>query len=287
VQSDLVWSITNKVCIVTGANQGIGKATALGLAEQGATVAMVVRNRDSGEQARRDILEQTRNDRVQVHVADLASQAQIRKLAEQLRTSYPAIHVLINNAGVITQDREVTEDGIERQFAVNHLAYFLLTHSLLTQLKDSAPSRIINVASNSHHGSKINFDDLYGDKKYHRVSAYGQSKLANIMFTYELARRLNGTGVTVNALNPGVVNTLIYENYLGNFRFAKLITRPFTASPEKGARTSLFLATSPKVEGVSCKYFANERETRSSKESYNPETAGRLWDITAKLTGLQ
>jgi NAD(P)-dependent dehydrogenase (short-subunit alcohol dehydrogenase family) len=283
----LTWSVSNKVCVVTGANQGIGKATALGLAEQDATVAMVVRNRDAGERACHDIIEQTGNNRVQLHVADLASQVQIRNLAEDLKSTYAAIHVLINNAGIITQRRELTEDGIERQFAVNHLAYFLLTHLLLPQLKGSAPSRIINVASSSHHGSEINFDDLYGEKKYHRVAAYGQSKLANIMFTYELARRLDGTGVTVNALNPGVVNTLIYENYLGNFKFAKLVTRPFTASPEKGARTPLFLAASPKVEGITGRYFASEMETRSSAESYDRDAAARLWEVSEELTGLK
>jgi NAD(P)-dependent dehydrogenase (short-subunit alcohol dehydrogenase family) len=283
----MTWTLQDRVCVITGANRGIGKATALDLARQGARVAMVARNRQSGEEARKEIIGASGNREVQLHIADLASQRSIRQLAENLLATNREINVLINNAGVITQDRQLTEDGIERQFAVNHLAYFLLTNLLLERLKESAPSRIVNVASNAHHGASIDFNDINAESGYHRLRAYGQSKLANIMFTYELARRLEDTGVTVNALHPGVVNTGIYENFLGRFDFTRPLLRPFMKSTEKGARTPVYLASAPEVERISGKYFVDKKESRSSKQSYDREAQEHLWELSEQMTGLQ
>lgn len=275
--------ITGKTCIVTGANTGIGKTTALGLAKMGATVVMVCRSRERGETALAEITRESGNDSVALLLADLSSQAQIRHLAEEFKSKHTALHILVNNAGIIPKNRTVTEDGLETQFAVNHLAYFLLTNLLLDVLKASAPSRIINVSSQVH-GASIPFDDLQSERSYSPTRVYEWTKLANVLFTYELARRLEGTGVTVNCLHPGTVATNMLSDYMpSGLRFiAKLIG----ASPEEGAQTSLYVATSPDVEGVSGKYFVHDRAVRSSKTSYDKTVASRLWQVSAEMTGL-
>jgi NAD(P)-dependent dehydrogenase (short-subunit alcohol dehydrogenase family) len=270
-----------KVCLVTGSNSGIGKETALGLARLGATVVMVCRDQSKGAAAQAEIKTQSGNPSVDLLIADLSSQQSIRQLAREITERYPQVHVLVNNAGVSPSQRALTSDGIEKTFAVNHLAPFLLTNLLLERLKASAPARVVTVASSGQ--SAINFDDLQGEKHYSMLGAYGQSKLANILFTYELARRLEGTGVTANCLHPGVVSTNLAREFNPLFR---AMARLFFISPAKGAQTSIYLASSPEVEGVSGKYFTKKREIPSSKESHDTASARRLWQISEQLTQL-
>lgn len=273
-----------KICMVTGANAGIGRATALGLAKMGATVVMVCRSRERGEAALAEITRESGNNSVVLLLADLSSQTAIRDLAAEFTTSFPGLHVLINNAGIIPKGRTVTEDGLEAQFATNHLACFLLTNLLLDTLKASAPARIINVSSKVHEGAFLNFNDLLSERSYRPSHVYAWTKLANVLFTYELARRLEATRVTANCLHPGAVATNLLADYLPNT--LRFMTKIIGVSAEKGARTSLYLATSPEVEGVSGKYFVNQQPVPSSKVSYDRTAARRLWEASAKLTGL-
>ena len=275
-----------KVCLVTGGSSGIGKATALGLANMGATVIVVGRDRSRGEAAVTEIKQKSNNDAVDLMLADLSSQASIRRLAEDFKDRYQQLHVLINNAGVFTSKHTVTVDGIETTFAVNHLAPFLLTNLLLDVLKASAPARIINITSSGERSGTINFDNLQGEGRYSGFQAYNQSKLAMILFTYELARKLEGTGVTVNCVHPGVVVTNLGRGSSGAFGLLLRLMRPFFSSPEKGAETPIYLASSPEVEGVSGKYFAKKAEAKSSERSYDTVTARRLWQVSAELTKL-
>jgi NAD(P)-dependent dehydrogenase (short-subunit alcohol dehydrogenase family) len=275
-----------KVCLITGATSGIGKATAMGLADMGASVVMVGRDRDKGEAALAEIKEGSPNASVNLLLADLSSQEEIRSLADEFKEAYPRLDVLINNAGVIRSERVTTVDGIEMTFAVNHLAYFLLTNLLLDVLKASAPSRIVNVASGEQRNGTIDFDDLQGEKEYKTAKAYGQSKLATVLFTYELARRLEGTGVSVNCLHPGVVGTNLGSGVSGVFGFTVRALRPLMKSPEKGAETSIYLASSPEVEGLSGRYFVKKAESRSSGASHDERLARRLWEVSAELAHL-
>lgn len=277
-----------KICMVTGANSGVGKYTALGLAKMGASVVMVCRDKGRGEAAQKEIIEASQNKNVELMLCDLSSQKAIRGLAESFKKEYKNLHVLVNNAGLMLGKRVLTEDRYEYTFAVNHLAYFLLTHLLLDMLKESAPSRIVNVSSMGHRFASIYFDDLQCEKKYSDMRAYNQSKLANIMFTYELARRLDGTGVTANCLHPGGVATNFGNDSSPIFRFLLSVGKKtfFFISPEKGAQTSVYLASSPDVEGVSGKYFDNCREKNSSRRSYNVDAQKRLWSISAELTSI-
>ena len=278
-------SMTGRVCVVTGPTRGIGRATAEGLARLNATVVLVSRGLEDGQRVSREIAAVARS-KPDIVPADLSSQASIRHAAEELRRRYPAIHVLINNAGIITRKREVTVDGIEKQFAVNHLAYFLLTRLLLDSLRAGVPSRVINVSSGVHGGATLDFEDLQGERSYRANRAYGQSKLANILFTYELARRVNGTGITANCLHPGVIGTKLLADYMGAPVGAGAVARTFGATPERGAATSIYLASSPEVEGVTGQYFEDKRARRSSRESYDEAAARRLWEISERLTGL-
>jgi NAD(P)-dependent dehydrogenase (short-subunit alcohol dehydrogenase family) len=275
--------MTGRICVVTGANRGIGRATAEGLARLGAKVILVCRSKTDGESVAQEIGVES-SVPPEVVTADLSSQASIRQAAADLQGRYPRLHVLINNAGVIPRRREVTVDGLEMQLAVNHLAYFLLTNLLLLQLKAGAPSRIINVSSGAHTHAGIVFDDLQAERSYDPKQVYSQSKLANILFTYELARRLQGTRVTANCLNPGVVATRMLADYMGAASEAGLGST-FGASPEEGAETSIYLASSPEVEGVTGKYFERRQARRSSRESYDEAPARRLWEISERLTG--
>ncbi|HZF57600.1 MAG TPA: SDR family oxidoreductase [Rubrobacter sp.] len=275
-----------KVCLITGATSGIGKATAMGLASMGASVVIVGRDRDRGEAVMADIKEKSANASVDLMLADLSSQEEIRRLAHEIREAYPRLDVLINNAGVIRSERITTADGIETTFAVNHLAYSLLTNLLLDVLKASAPSRIVNVASGEQRNGTIDFDDLQGEKGYKGAKAYSQSKLANVLFTHELARRLEGTGVTANCLHPGVVGTNLGSGVSGAFGFVVRALTPLMKSPEKGAETSIYLASSPEVEGLSGGYFVKKAEARSSDASYDERIARRLWEASAELTNL-
>ncbi|MHA2049408.1 MAG: SDR family oxidoreductase [Promethearchaeota archaeon] len=277
-------SLENKVCIITGANSGIGKATALGLAKMNATVVMLCRNKDTGVIAKEEIINESGNKNIDLLVCDLSSQEQIRKFAEEFKQKYQRLDVLINNAGVMAAKRNLCVDGFEMNFAVNHLAPFLLTNLLLDVLEKSAPSRIVNVSSAAHRMAKIDFDDLQCENKKHRLfKVYGNSKLAFMLFSYELSRRLEGTGVTVNTVHPGMINTnLGREMSKFNRAFGKLIFK----SPEKGAETSIYLASSPEVEGITGKYYIKKQQRQSSEASYNLEDAKNLWEISAELTNL-
>jgi len=281
-------SMQGKVCIVTGANSGIGKATALGLAQMGATVVMVCRNKVKGEEAQNEIKKKSGNDAIDLILADLASQTSIRQLAENIQQHYQQLHVLINNAGVVNLTRRETSDGFEMMFAVNYLAPFLLTNLLLEKLKASVPARIINVSSESHQAGYIEMEDLQSEKQYKFMRSYGQSKLALVLFTYELARRLQGTEVTANCLHPGFVATNIGQNDVGSFSrsIIKLIFSRLGISPEEGAKTSIYLASSPEIEGVTGKYFAKSIPVRSAPISYDETLQGQLWDESVKLVNL-
>ena len=274
--------MTGRVCVITGANRGIGRATAEGLARLGAKVILVCRSKEDGEAVAR-VIGAKYPVIPDVVTADLSSQGSIRQAAADLQARYPHLHVLINNAGVIPRRREVTVDGLEMQFAVNHLAYFLLTNLLLPQLKAGSPSRIINVSSGAHTHASIDFDDLQAEQGYEPKQVYSRSKLANILFTYELARRLRGTRVTANSLNPGVVATRMLDDYMGLTSGAGLVST-FGAKPEEGAETSIYLASSPEVEGVTGMYFERKQARRSSRESYDEAPARRLWEISERLT---
>lgn len=245
----------------------------------GATVVMVCRSRERGEAAQAAISADSGNPAVDLLLADLSRQGDIRRLAEAFKAKYQHLHVLVNNAGGTFYTRSVTEDGLENTFAFNHLAYFLLTQLLLDVLKASAPARIVNVSTRLFNSTKINFADLQSEKKYSGLQAYSQSKLANILFTYELARRLAGTGVTANVLWPGIFKSNFGRNTPGVpllFRILGPLVWPFLTSPEKAAETPLYLATSPEVEGVSGKYFANKKGIKSPAQSYDEAVARRL-----------
>jgi retinol dehydrogenase 12 len=265
-----------KICLVTGATDGIGKVTAHELAQAGATVIGVGRNPAKIEAVTAEI--GNTPGTLEFMVADLSSQAEVRALADEFKRKYNQLHVLINNAGALFTNYRETVDGIEMTFALNHLAYFLLTNLLLDTITASTPVRIINVASNAHEGYTIDFDDLGHRRQYGGWTTYGASKLANIMFTYELARRLEGTEVMVNAMHPGFVNT--------NFQQAARLDMRGPLTPEEGADTLIWLATSKDVEGITGKYFVRRRDTRSSDVSYDKVVATRLWEVSADMTGL-
>ena len=275
--------MNGKICLITGANAGIGKVTALALARKGATVVMVCRDRTRGEAACADIKQLSGNPNVELLLADLSSQAQIRTLAAEFKSRHERLDVLLNNAGLYMATRTLTADSIETTFAVNHLAYFLLTHLLLDVLKQSAPARIINVSSGAHKRGKIDFNNLQGEQSYSGVYAYSNSKLANILFTRELARRLAGTNVTANCLHPGVVATHIFHS---TPKVIDWLVQMFAMSPENGAQTSIYLASSPEVAGVSGKYFYQQQEKMPRPAALDDEVAGRLWTVSAQLTGL-
>jgi NAD(P)-dependent dehydrogenase (short-subunit alcohol dehydrogenase family) len=273
--------------MVTGANSGIGKATALGLAQMGAVVVLVSRDRARGEEAQNEIKAKSGNDAIDLLLADLSSQQSIRQLVEDFKQRYTQLHVLINNAGVFALTRRETLDGLERTFAVNVLAPFLLTNLLLDVIKASAPARIVNVSSDQQATNYLKLEDLQSEKRYRPMRAYSQSKLAVVLFTYELARRLEGTGVTANCLHPGFVATNIAQRDLPlPARLATKLIFRFGTNPEKGAETSLYLATSPDLEGVTGKYFEKSVPRKSAPLSYDKSLQQQLWKACAELTGL-
>ena len=273
-----------KICIITGANSGIGKATAIGLAMMNATIVMMCRSKERGEEVQKEIIELTGNKKVDLLLCDLSSQESIRKFVSEFKSKYQNLHILINNAGVMLSKRVISVDGFEMNFAVNYLASFLLTNLLLDVLKKSAPSRIINVSSAAHRMAKMDFDDLQSEKrKYRLFKIYGISKLALMLFSYELNRRLEGTSVTVNTVHPGVVNTNLGQDQSS---FSKGFAKLFFKKPEKGAETSIYLASSQEVEGITGKYFAKKQQKQSSEESYNEDYAKRLWELSTDMTQL-
>jgi NAD(P)-dependent dehydrogenase (short-subunit alcohol dehydrogenase family) len=274
-----------KTCLITGATSGIGRATATALAGMGASLVLVARDRARGEETAAEIARRTGNRDVTLLLGDLSAQADVRRVAAQFLASERPLHVLINNAGVVNVRRTVTVDGIETTFAVNHLASFLLTNLLLARLISSAPARIVNVSSDAHKFGALDFNDLASTRRYRAMRVYGQSKLANILFTNELARRLAGSGVTANSLHPGAVGTRLGKNNGAWARVLIALLRPFFRTPADGAATSVYLAASPAVEGVTGTYFTRQREHRTSAAARDTDAARRLWDISARMTG--
>ena len=278
--------MAGRTVLITGATSGIGRATALGLARMGAHLAITGRDRVRTEDAAREI-RAAGDGRVDLFIADMSSRSEVRELAEQVLQSLPRIHVLINNVGGYWDSRHVTADGLERTFALNHLAPFLLTNQLLEKLKQSASGRVVTVSSNAQTTGRIDFNDLQGEKSYSGARAYSQSKLANVLFSYELARRLQDTSVTANALHPGVVSTSFgAEDPATVQRIFIPFLRPFMKSPAQGAATSIHLASAPELEQVTGQYFANSQLKKSSERSYDEATAARLWQVSADLVGL-
>ncbi len=284
-----------RYCVVTGASSGIGKEIALGLAKQGGSVIMVCRDAERGRETLAEIRQKSGSKSLELFLADLSSQHQIRRLAASVKLKYEELHVLVNNAGIVMDKRVMTEDGIEMTFAVNYLAYFMLTNLLINLLKAGAPSRVVNLSSMAHRSAKLDFADLQGEKRYNRDTAYAQSKLADIFFTYELGRRLEGTGVTANCVCPGGVASRLWENSnpLINYLF-----KTFTKGPDEGARLPVYLASSPEVEGLSGKYFQTREHLKfqhvktqgamckTSPVTYDVEAARKLWEVSEKLTGV-
>jgi NAD(P)-dependent dehydrogenase (short-subunit alcohol dehydrogenase family) len=282
-------SMSEKICIVTGANSGIGKETALGLAHTGARVVMVCRNAEKGEAAVEEIRRESGSSQVGLLIADMSSQASVRALAEQILQKYPRLDVLVNNAGGVAPARMLSPDGIEMTLATNHLGAALLTLLLLDLLKASAPARIINVSSEAQLSIRLDLSDLqFERRKYRGIAAYGQSKLLMNAFTFGLARRLAGTRVTANCLHPGMVATNIWNiNPLP--RIAKLIIavmKPFMLNSKKGAAVSLYLATSPEVTEVSGEYFVKCKPAKSNPLSRDPKVMAEIWQCTNKMTSL-
>jgi len=275
-----------RIAVVTGATSGIGKVTARELARQGFRVVLVARDAEKAARTASEIAVAAPGAKVETLLCDMTSQKQIRAAAEELKRRHDRIDVLVNNAGGVWVKREVTEDGLERTFAVDHLGYFLLTNLLLRELRRGAPSRVVNVASEAAKLGRIDFDDLQGERRYRGGLAYAQAKLANILFSSELARRVAGSGVTSNALHPGAVASGFALNNTGLVRFGMKLVRPFLIDEEKGARTSIYLASSPEVEGVTGEYFVKNRPKKPPRNGRDPEVARRLWDVSARLTGL-
>jgi NAD(P)-dependent dehydrogenase (short-subunit alcohol dehydrogenase family) len=266
-----------KTILITGSTDGIGKAAAIELAAMGHRVIVHGRNTERAQRAADDVRTQSGNATVETVVADFTSLREVRAMAADVVSRFPRLDVLINNAGVYMKDRVLTEDGFETTFQVNYLAHVLLTHLLLDLLKRSAPSRIINVSSMAHHNAKLSLDNLQGEKKYGAYGAYACSKLENILFTYELAERLEGTGVTVNCLHPGVIATKLLRAGFGGFGGSGV---------EKGAETIIFLATSPRCESVSGKYFVNKEITDSSLASHDRGLRKKLWELSMQFVGI-
>jgi retinol dehydrogenase-14 len=279
--------MAGKSVLVTGGTGGIGRATAIGLAALGARVGITGRDQARTEAAAADIRAGVGRPAVDVFAADMSAQAGVRRLAARVLDTYSRLDVLVNNVGGFWAHRHVTADGLERTFAVNHLAPFLLTSLLLDRLTASAPARIVTVSSGAHARGRIDFGDLQGERNYSGQRAYSQSKLANVMFTYELARRLQGTGVTATVLHPGVVRTSFgAEDQAAYFAAVIGVARLFMKTPAQGAATSIYLASSPEVGGITGQYYANRKPRTSSKASCDTTAAAQLWQASASLAGM-
>lgn len=276
-----------KLCLVTGASRGIGFYVVRGLASMGAFVVLASHHRERGEIARQKINAFTGKNSTDFMRVDLSSQEDIREFTQDFKERYDHLDVLVNNAGGFFLNRQESVDGIEMTFALNHLNYFMTTLLLMEPLLFARSAKIVNVASGSHRGEKMRFDDLQFENGYNAMAAYGQSKLANLLFTYELSRRLEATDVTVNALHPGFVNTFLgKQNGPLVHAFMNLIHFLFAKSPQEGAETPIYLASSPDVEGVTGKYFIDKEEMRSSSASYDEEAAEKLWKVSEEMCDL-
>ena len=279
--------MAGKSVLVTGGTGGIGKATAIGLAPLGARVGITGRDQARTAAAAAGIRAAAPNAAVDAFAADMSAQAGVRRLAAQVLDAYPRLDVLVNNVGGFWAHRHLTVDGMERTFALNHLAPFLLTSLLLDRLTASAPARVVTVSSAAHASGRIDFEDLQGERNYSGQRAYAQSKLANVMFTFELARRVDGTGVTATVLHPGVVRTSFgAEDQAAYFALMARVARLFMKTPAQGAVTPVYLASSPEVEGITGRYFANRRPKTASKAAYDTAAAARLRQVSAGLAGL-
>ncbi|HEY2516844.1 MAG TPA: SDR family oxidoreductase [Polyangiaceae bacterium] len=274
--------LSGKTILITGANQGIGKASALALGKMGAKLVLVCRSADKGREAVAD-LERGGVKGIELIVADMGKQADVRRAAAEFKAKHDRLDVLLNNAGVLCTSRRETVDGLEETFAINHMGYFLFTNLLLDVLKKSAPARIVNVASHAHKGAKVAWDDPQLKQGWSAIKAYGQSKLCNILFTRELSRRLEGTGVTANSLHPGVIGSGFGHTDGGFFAVLVSIAKPFMLTPEKGARTQVWLASSPEVQGITGKYFDKCKESTPSPEALDADAPARLWALSEKL----
>ena len=279
--------MTGRQVMVTGCTAGLGRAGAIKLAEMGADVSLVCRDRSKGEALRREIERRTRRDCASLLVGDLGSQKDIRAIAEAYLATDRPLHVLFNNAGVIMQRKTETLDGVETTFGVNHIGYFLLTLLLVERLQASAPARIVNTASDAHKssGGRLDFNNLRAEKKFSIMRAYGSSKLANILFTRELSRRLEGHGITVNAFHPGMVGSDFSKNNGLLARIVMNLLRPVSRSPLKGAETGIYLCASPEVEGKTGRYYYNCKEHQPAEQATNDEDARRLWELSEGWTG--
>jgi len=276
-----------KVCLITGATRGIGLEAAKALARMGATVVLVGRDPTRTQDALAEVRAAAPDAKVDSLLADFTSLQSVRKLAEDFKARYPRLDVLLNNAGLIMDRREETQDGFEATFGINHLAPFVLTNLLRDVLVASAPARVVTVSSDAHRAAKLDFDDLQAKRGYIPFRVYGNSKLANILFTKALAKRLEGTRVTANCLHPGVVATGFGHNAKGLFRHLVKLAAPFMLTAEKGARTSVYLASSPEVEGVTGEYFIKNRKAKPSRDARDEALAERLWQVSAELTGVK
>lgn len=276
-----------KICIVTGANSGIGKVTATELARRGATVVMACRSQARGAAAAVEVRQESGSDKVSVLACDLSSSASVRQFAAAFRRQFDRLDVLVNNAGMYFYDRQVTAEGLEMTFAVNHLGHFLLTNLLLDLLKAGAPSRVVTVSSGAHTMGRLDLDDLQNAKgRFRGFSVYSESKLCNVLFTYELARQLAGTGVTANCLHPGFVRTNFGRNNGKLSTVVSYLVSPFALNVQAGAQTSIYLATAPEVAEVSGQYFVKSQPARSSAASYDTALQRGLWAKSLVLAGL-
>jgi len=275
--------MNGKVCLVTGATDGIGKVSARVLAELGAKVIIVGRNPEKSAIVLAELRSISGNENIDLLMADLAVMQEVRDLAEQVISRYDRLDVLLNNAGGYFTKHKITSDGLEMTFALNHMSYFLLTNKLMELLKYSAPARIVNVSSDAHYGVDMEFENLNGEQEYKAWKAYQKSKLANVLFTYELLKKVPGN-ITVNCLHPGFVATNFGHNNGGFFGpVLKIAQRISAINPEEGAKTSIFLCSAPEVKGVSGKYFYKCQPKTSSRESRNMDTGKRLWQISSDI----
>jgi len=279
-------TMDGKMVLITGGNSGLGKASSISLANKGANLTLLCRNREKADAAIADI-SSTSGRKPDLIIADMLLQRDVRRAASEFLSTHSRLDVLLNNAGSNFLSHKETEDGIERTMALNYFSQFLFTNLLLETLKRSAPARIVNVSSNGHYGAKLDLESIKGGGRMgpDGLGAYGRSKLALVLFTYELARRLQGTGVTANCLHPGVVRTNIWS-HAGPFSPLTILASRFFMSPEEGAKTQVYLASSPEVEGVTGKYFDKCKPKKSSPESYDEAMAARLWEISERVTGL-
>jgi len=278
--------MTGRTCIVTGATSGIGRATVGALNSAGARLVLVARNAEKAELTRKELLAERPDAEISVHLADLSRLDEIRRVVPALLEDCPRIDVLLNNAGIVMMKRTVTPDGFESMFGINHLAYYLMTRLLLDRIAESPGSRIVSVSSEAHRFAKWDFEDLQSEKSFSGMRVYGNSKLANIMFTRALAKRLEGTGVTANCLHPGAVDTNLGQDNGWLFKVIHPFTKLFLRSPEDGAKTSIHLCMSPEVADVSGTYFQNEKPRRPTDLALDDDAAERLWQMSAEMVDL-